>query len=105
MLEASNLGQILGRLMHPEVEPVAPTEPALPRPVLARGARRLELVALLSDGVERSSSQIAEALKITLSNATMLLTLCTRHGLVKRTGERHSYRYTLPGALAGGPSP
>lgn len=97
-LDASNLGQIIGRLIYPDVEPLPPAAPAIARTleVIARGERQRELVALLADGVERSSGDIAAALKITSNNATMLLTLCTRRGLVKRTGIWHSFRYTLP---------
>jgi hypothetical protein len=57
----SNLGQIIGRLVYPDVEPAAPTAPAPARTIVikARGERQRELVDLLADGIERSSSVIA----------------------------------------------
>jgi hypothetical protein len=49
-LDASNLGQIIGRLIYPDVEPLPPAAPAIARTleVIARGERQRELVALLA---------------------------------------------------------
>jgi hypothetical protein len=93
----SNLGQIIGRLMTPDADQ-NPADPTIPRTIIvnARGERQRELVTLLGDGIERSSSEIALALDTSHNNAAMLLTFCMRRGIVKRRGERNHFMYSLP---------
>lgn len=98
---ASNLGQIVGRLMYGEDadQGQLPAGPALPPSVVvARGKRQKELIVFLASAAPHAlgAADIAKGMGISLAHATVLLHTSLKNGLVRRSGDAHSFRYTLP---------
>lgn len=87
-LLASNLGQIIGRLMCAD-DGVPPAPPKRPN----RAAQVLELASRQPQIACRD--QVA-ALGISSDHAAVLLGAMHKAGKLARTGERFYYRYSLP---------
>lgn len=88
MLEASNLGQIVGRLLYGGMASASP-RPAR-RPMVLELVQRLGSVAC---------ADLVRELGIDSTHASVLLRNMQKDGLLVRSGERRQYRYSLP--LAG----
>lgn len=106
-LDASNLGQIIGRLMYAADEAPAATTAVPDKPIeppkrkkgrmAGTGPVQRAVLELLKTRTNLSANEIAVALKISIAHSTVML--CKLHDarLVKRVGERHGFRYSLPG--------
>lgn len=103
MIEASNLGQIIGRLMY--AEGAVSVSPMPERPVgedrgpgrpTGRGPTQKRMRELLAARPGLGSGEIARLVGISAAHATVALKVMLDQGLVIRTGERYAYRYSLP---------
>lgn len=94
---ASNLGQIIGRLMLGEPLEFTPAKPeaVLGTPRVVRG-RRAQILDLVRERGEVCCADLVKALDITSGNATVMLYTMWRDGQLLRTGGRQKYRYRLP---------
>jgi hypothetical protein len=97
MLEASNLGQVIGRLMYGELEPAPAEGPAAPRPVvrICRRGKAKEIVELLARHGNREgllAREVAEVLKLNVNIASAYLSQMEE---VEKLGDRRPHRYRL----------
>jgi hypothetical protein len=100
-LNASNLGQIIGRLMYALGDDFAPSKPEnhvpTTRIAVARGRRQKQLLEWLAGNAGAHGARaISDGMQISFAHATVLLKQTFDSGLVTRTGTRHSFRYSLP---------
>lgn len=98
-LEPSNLGQIIGRLMYPDLEDQAPAALdilPLSAPPARKGQRKQQLLELIRQRGPVSLREVVQALGISDGNASVLLFTLSSAGELKRTGEPRQYRYGLP---------
>lgn len=93
---ASNLGQIIGRLMLQAGGEAQAGAPAVKKRTCARD-RRARIIEHLRKALAPSSvGEVAQAMGITGSNASVVLMNMVRDGELRRTGERGHYRYRVP---------
>lgn len=94
MIEASNLGQVIGRLIYGDVIGVPVKRNAIaPGRRVDRRSQVVELIGRLGSVV---CADLTRELGITVGNATVTLYCMHDEGLLERTGERGKYRYSLP---------
>jgi hypothetical protein len=109
-LTPSNLGQIIGRLqceeelVEPEPSAPLPSEPVEQPPepkkrkgrMIGTGPVQRAVLQLLATRTNLSANEVGQALGISIAHSTVMLCKLNDAKLVKRIGERHGFRYSLP---------
>lgn len=93
---ASNLGQIIGRLMYAAAEEGGGAPATGRETVPGRVSRRDQVVALIKARGDVSGREVGAALGINAANATVVLYQLHERGVLARNGTRGKYRYSLP---------
>jgi hypothetical protein len=93
LIEASNLGQIIGRLMYADAAEAHRADPAPTQP--KRIGRREQVLELAGRQAEIACADVARELGITSDHAAVVLNLLMRENLLVRSGTRCLYRYRL----------
>jgi hypothetical protein len=95
-LIASNLGQIIGRLMYPAER----ASGEAPRPAAAPAGKRPDRRAQVLELVVRQAligcGDVVKALGVTSDHAAVILNQLHREKRLVRSGVRLQYRYSLP---------
>jgi hypothetical protein len=96
MIEASNLGQIIGRALYGELPSTRPMM-LEELPIVRRlGYRQRAVLELLRSGSALSLLEISKAIDIGRHEAVAILGGLARTGLLTRSGTRRLYVYSLP---------
>lgn len=94
MLDASNLGQIIGRLLYSDESRAAAASRSAPAEI--RRDRRAQILAFVAGRGRVELADLVAELGMTGGNASVHLHNMHQDGQLARSGDRGSYVYTLP---------